>query len=135
MRTTRRHFLPFLLVSSLGTFLSPAFAWRRSSDAYSRVTLAALLAAVAQDSDSAKVVGREYLRHHPAEANAAVLVERIFLGDVQRRAEFVQASVEERRALVGQLIREDFAQGRIVQVRGWMLSYTETRLCAIAVVV
>ena len=135
MRTTRRHFLPFLLVSSLAPFISPVFAWRRSSDTYARVTLAALLATFVQDTGSAKVVGREFLRHHPAEANAAVLVDRIFLGDAHRRAEFVQASAEERRALVGQLIREDFAQGRIVQVRGWMLSYTETRLCAIAVVV
>jgi hypothetical protein len=85
--------------------------------------------------DSAKVVGREYLRQHPAEAHAAVLVEHIFLGDVQRHAEFVQANTVAQRELVRQLIREDFAQGRIVQVRGWMLSHTETRLCAIAVVV
>jgi hypothetical protein len=135
MRTTRRHFLPFLLVSSLGAFISPAFAWRGSSDACSRATLAALLATFAPDTGSAKVVGREYLRQYPAEAHAAVLLERIFLGDAHRRAEFVQANPEARRALVGQLIREDFAQGRIVHVRGWMLSHTETRLYAMTVVV
>jgi hypothetical protein len=126
--------LPFLLVASLGTFISPACAWRRSNDTWARATLAALLATFAPDTDSAKVVGHEYLRHYPAEAHAAVLVERIFLGDGHRRAAFVQANAGARRALVGQLIREDFAQGRIVQVRGWMLSHTETRLCAIAVV-
>jgi len=135
MRTTRRHFLPFLLVSSLSTTLSPAFLWRRSHPTCSPPTLAALLATFGQEMDSAKVVGREYLRQHPAEAHAAVLVEHIFLGDVQRHAEFVQANTVAQRELVRQLIREDFAQGRIVQVRGWMLSHTETRLCAIAVVV
>jgi murein L,D-transpeptidase YcbB/YkuD len=29
-------------------------------------------------------------------------------------------------------IRDDFAQGRIVDVEGWMLSATEARLCALA---
>jgi hypothetical protein len=65
-----------------------------------------------------RVVGREYLGAAPAENDPALL--RKLLGNV-RSAEGLDA-----------LVRADFAIGNIVQLRGWVLSRTEARWCALA---
>jgi hypothetical protein len=133
MRTTRRNCLHLMLGSSIGALTYPVLTLLRDSG--TSTPLVATLANFFQDKGSAKAVGVEYLRSHPGESDAELLVDRIFAGNAQRRVEFIEAGAAARRTLLGKLIREDFEHGRMVQVRGWMLSQTEARLCAIAVLV
>jgi hypothetical protein len=87
------------------------------------------------DALSASVVGREYLRSNPSEAGAPRLVDLICLASSARRAEIGAADDETLRRLVLLQQRRDFEEGRVVEVRGWILSETECRLCALAALV
>ena len=133
MPTSRRDFLYLLLGSSLGAFFYPTISLPSSTDSGKPATLATTLADFPGDKSSARIVGVEYLRHYPAESDANWLADQIFLVDLDRRTEFLRLGGAERKEMIKRLIREDFKCGRIVQVRGWMLSQTEARLCAISV--
>ena len=131
MPTSRRDFLYLLLGSSIGAFSYPVIALSGLTDSGNRATLATTLADFLDDKTSARIVGIEYLRHYPTENDADWLADEIFLVDLDRRTEFLRVGEAERKEIINHLIREDFKRGRIVQVRGWMLSQTEVRLCAI----
>ena len=78
------------------------------------------------DLASASVLGAEFLRLRPEEARVDLL---------QRLLQLPTAPVARRGAFVRQLARRqrsDFREGRIVELRGWTLSETELRLCALA---
>jgi hypothetical protein len=82
--------------------------------------------------ESARVIGREYLRLVPSEASAdlvtARLVERLPGGS---RA--VAAAGDDRLLeLVLRATVEDFESLRTVELHGWVLARTEARLCALA---
>ena len=132
MPTSRRNFLYLLLGSSIGAFFYPTISLPGSTDAGKPATLATALADFPGDKASARIVGVEYLRHYPAECDAVWLVDQILLDDIVHRTEFLKLGGAERKEMITRLIREDFKCGRIVQVRGWMLSQTEARLCAIS---
>jgi len=89
------------------------------------------LGRVVRVPESARVVGRAYLRREPAEANAARLRERI-LADLGLDADAAAASADrELRERLRHRVRADFAAGRIVKLDGWILSLTEVRLSAL----
>lgn len=79
-------------------------------------------------TESAVVIGREYLRMASADrepGHLAALIssccgERVFDSDGEAL----------RRSLVRRT-RQDFAEGHIVRIHGWMLSVTEARLCGL----
>ena len=84
------------------------------------------------DPDSARAVGREYLELSPDEADAATVLERL-AGAHLREWEALVASDPERLLQALRLQhRGDFAHERVVAIRGWVLSETEVRLCALA---
>jgi hypothetical protein len=94
--------------------------------------LARLLSGFFADADSARAVGREYLELSPDEADAARVVERL-AGAQLREWEALAASDPERLVQALRLQhRGDFANERVVAIRGWVLSETEVRLCALA---
>jgi hypothetical protein len=90
------------------------------------------LAALLRHQASAKVIGREYLSKYGQEADARVLLDHIAaslaVSDVGRFA----ATGQGLRELLDRTVREDFAVDRVVMLRGWVLSVTEARLCALA---
>ena len=75
---------------------------------------------------SAVEVGRQYLGNSAAETDSDIL--RLLLGT--REAPFVSRT--ELDAFIKAKVRADFAAERVVRVRGWLLSCTEARLCALA---
>jgi hypothetical protein len=87
------------------------------------------LRAILLDASSAKAVGEAYLRENPGERERIVGSLESVLGvnpaDVESR------SVRRLRDKLVELIRTDFANLRIVRVKGWMLSRTEARLCVL----
>lgn len=77
--------------------------------------------------ESAINLGAEYLRRAPAENDRQVLRAAL---DLPPRKDFSQG-----RALALRLAerhRDDFRQGEIQRIEGWILSRTELRLCALA---
>ena len=80
---------------------------------------------------SARVIGREYLREYPDEADLNHLLELSCKSSEAR----IPPTERDRRVLAPRLerrLREDFRTGRTVRVSGWGLSRTEARLCAMA---
>ena len=84
------------------------------------------------DPESARAVGRAYLKFSPDEPNAAAVLEQL-AGPHLREWEALAASDPERLAQSLRLQHgSDFAHERVVTIRGWVLSETEARLCALA---
>ena len=131
---TRRTFLAGLVY--FGSFGVPALscsAKPRTSDDVA--ALSSKLSEFHLDKPSAKVVGLEYLRFRPSEARADVLVDLIASVDGERRAEFTRADKQNLRDILRAQQCQDFEHERVVNVRGWILSETECRLCGLAALI
>jgi hypothetical protein len=127
-RMRRRTFLLAAAASGLSLAWRSGGSWPFTPTQLSESErLAALL-----DTESARVVGREYLRAFPAEAPRGVLTARVaerLPGGVRAVA---TASDGRLRKLLLRAAEEDFRDLRIVELRGWVLARTEARLCALA---
>lgn len=115
---TRRNFLTLPLLALLACFGSSS--------------LRAALAGFFEDRKSAASVGEEYLRLHPSEDDGAQLVRRLAAGSEAEWERLAASDPAAFRESVRARHREDFAAGRTVTLRGWVLSETEARLCALA---
>jgi hypothetical protein len=128
---TRRAFLARLVYfGAFGVAALNCSAKPRTSDDVA--ALSSKLSEFHHDTPSAKVVGLEYLHFRPSEANADVLVDLIASVDGERRAEFTLADKKKLRDILRAQQCHDFEHERVVNVRGWILSETECRLCALA---
>lgn len=128
---SRRRFL----VGVLGFGATTAFIGTRPWRALVRTvdgTLAERFAALFTRRESAGAVGHAYLAHAPEEASLSELVDAIVARLPGGRAAVLGADQAELRRLVAARIDEDFAQERVVEVAGWLLSSTEARLYAVA---
>jgi hypothetical protein len=85
--------------------------------------------------DSAAVVGREYLRSVPDEADASLLVDLICAHRAGGRTSLIGTDIVEMREWLRKQQQQDFEQGHVVKVKGWILSVTEARLSALAALV
>jgi hypothetical protein len=91
-----------------------------------------MLGALLPHADSALTIGQAYLRIAVDEREPARLAgliasdcgEPVFSSD----ADAVRRCLARR-------TRRDFAEGRVVTVRGWILAVTEARLCGLAALV
>jgi hypothetical protein len=84
---------------------------------------------------SAARVGRAYLRAHPAEASAARLLDGLTAGWPERGAQLERLSTAQLRRRLRAAVRADFAAGRTVVVRGWVLAASEARLLGLAALI
>jgi hypothetical protein len=86
------------------------------------------------DPGAAREVGREVLALDPDAATAEVLVERV----ARRRGAELRGLAGSDPEALAELLRAqhraDFAEDRVVVVRGWVLSETEAWLLALAAV-
>jgi hypothetical protein len=128
---TRRGFLGRVGRGAAAGFATPALvaalvACRRDPE------LADELGAFFSDSKSARQLGRACLAAFPDENDARILVERLAGADLARWNALAAEARSELAAAVRSRHRDDFASGRVVRVRGWVLSETEARLCALA---
>jgi len=84
------------------------------------------LVALLRHRDSAKRVGREYLKARPQEACAANLVAQL-----TRDLKLQALSEGDLRAHFKQRSKADFSARRVVKLDGWIHSETEARLYAL----
>ncbi|MEW5789882.1 MAG: hypothetical protein ACOY4L_07695 [Pseudomonadota bacterium] len=131
----RRRFLGMLAGLGVFAFLGPRFGFEQGSTAANVECLPVKLADFFTHRESARAVGRAYLHAMPTEADADRLAELICMAAPADRATLARASRRELRSLLQARQRQDFAEGRTIEVQGWLLSQTEARLCAIAALV
>ena len=122
-KISRRGF--FVLLTGGGTVL--VANWLRGRR---RNTIALELRHVLAHDANTEMIGRQYLRKVPAEADPDLLGELI-LSDLPWNAS-IRTDI---RALIREQVRRDFAEDRIVRLGQWMLSQTEARLCALTALV
>ncbi len=89
------------------------------------------LAAVCGDLGNGYAIGRACLETLPARDVSKGFLTGIILGDV-RSAGGGWSSKDALARSIREVSRDDFRNGRIVIVDGWMLSLTETRVYALA---
>lgn len=126
---TRRAFVGALLAA--GAALAPLRPWRVLVEPELR-TPAARLRRLLRDPVGARAIGAEYVRTRPGEATAAALVDAIAQSIPGGRSVLAAASDRALRALLAERSRCDFAEGKTVILRRWILSKTEARLCGLA---
>jgi hypothetical protein len=130
---TRRGFLRMACAIVAIVYIRLPDVFGASDQSHNR--LASKLVGFFRDKESARAVGREYLRIAPVEADTLKLTELICAGRPERYAELNNADMGKVRSILLHQQREDFNKGRIVNVQGWILSETEARLCALATLV
>jgi hypothetical protein len=128
---TRGAFVGALLAA--GAALAPLRPWRVLVEA-EPLTTAARLRRLLHDPVGARAIGAEYVRGRPGERTAAALVDAIARSVPGGRSVLATASARTLRALLAERTRADFAEGKTVLLRRWILSETEARLCALATV-
>jgi hypothetical protein len=91
------------------------------------------LASIVSHRESAAVVGREFLRLRPGEADVGVLLAALGASVPDLARLLVEASDNDLRAALDAASRRDFAEAGngLIRVRGWIASLTEARICAI----
>jgi len=130
-RISRRSFLAtWVYLGGLG-FMPPGWALRRPHAIIPSDPLASKLVSFFVHEDSAKMVGLEYLRSAPLERDVCLLVDLICSFRFDRRTRLLQADAEKFREILLHQKQQDFECDRTVNVRGWILSQTEVRLCAL----
>jgi hypothetical protein len=127
---SRRAALKFALAAAATMFVRahvPGVALFQQAQALVPTQLAALLA----HPQSAKVIGIEYLRAYPGEADMDMLLDLIVSQLGASDAGLFASAEHQLRERLDTSIRADFAADRIVKLHGWVLSATEARLCAL----
>jgi hypothetical protein len=81
--------------------------------------------------DSARVVGREYLRSTSGGLSSRELVDAITSELPGGREAASAASRSELHEMLAARVRKDFEDELTVNLRGWIVSRTEARLCAL----
>lgn len=122
-RLHRRAFVQTLSVLFMGL---PGRSGRPGSEPDER---ARHLLTVFGDIESARTVGAEYLRSAPHEADLPGLLAAL-CGPASGDA--CVAHADEWAAALAARCKDDFLEGRVVRIQGWVLSRTEARLCAVA---
>lgn len=119
-----------MLLALAGGALLAAVAPRAARPRIAAETRGVFPATLFRHPDSARRIGRAYLAERPAEADADRL-RMLIAQDVPGLVHAGIAPAALRRAVAARQHR-DFAERRTVLVRGWLLSQTEARLCALA---
>jgi hypothetical protein len=122
-RMRRRTFLLAAAASGLSLVWRSVGSWPLSGSE----RLAALL-----DGESARAVGREYLRAFPAETSSGVLTARVAERLPGGSRALATVSDGRLRELLLDATSADFGELETVELRGWVLARTEARLCALA---
>ena len=110
--------------------VSSVFAWPRGQS-----LLSLRLTGLFKHGESAKVIGREYLRHYAQEADEQILLGLISSGFTDGPEMLSAADDEEISRWLRRQIGQDFEAGHVVKLEGWILSATEARLCALVALV
>ncbi len=130
---SRRRLLALTLGAGLWPLARPAFTWAMPAWRGRQSNLSVRLAALLRHRESARAVGLEYLRQYPREADGRVLCALLSSVVVAGCAHLSSVSDDTLRETLALRVHQDFETEDVVNLRGWILSRTEARLCALTV--
>lgn len=119
----RRRFLALGGASTLSLAVPAVWGWARPPRKPKALSRPALLLMFG-DPDRVRGLGRCYRAAVPAEDSREALVAAL-------QGEIGPVSPSTAASRLEEQVREDFAAGRTVTVKGWVLSRTEARQCAL----
>ena len=132
---TRRSFLSLFFFLGTIAVIRSEDVFVQADGSHNHHLLASKLANFFHNKESARIVGLEYLRVVPIEADARQLTKLICSHWQERYGETAHADIAQIKQLLLRQQRDDFEKDRIVRVHGWILSETEARLCALAALI
>ena len=125
MDTSRRVFVKFAAMFSAAATLAPGEVEAGTREATAPGSITELL----RHPDSARRIGATYLQQH-GDAALRQIDLRSIVGTASPAA--TRDNRREHLKVIRTRIRRDFAEGRTVNVDGWILSETEVALCVVA---
>lgn len=122
----RRQFIQFAAAGAAGIVLSGA-VWLPSAEPPLSVLGRPALLRLLNSPDEITAIGKAFHAEHPTERTANAIASAI-LTDAQLSSNLPEPAMRE---ALSRQIRQDFADHRTVRLRGWILSVTEARQCAL----
>lgn len=123
----RRHFLSLLALGGTGAALNGSVSrtspTQNCSDLRSMKIRRGLARLERSEFYDMEEIGESYLQDHPEEADRKYLANAIFGGRDQIGAQ--------KGAGISFQVRQNYASDYVIRVKGWVLSITEARLCAL----
>jgi hypothetical protein len=125
----RRTFCELTSLAVAGTFL-PIMGCSGPDPSLSQKLSLPTTMAIINDSATIIEVGTAYLKQVPGENDAESLVDRLMIGS---NGEAIPKTADSQvlQKMMSDKVLADFQNGEIVVVRGWVLSRTEARQCAL----
>jgi hypothetical protein len=127
----RRDFLLQALVACGTTFLVPSIGFGDAQSQQARTGAGEAAAGYfGYRLDAARSVGTAYLTQLGSDTTAPSI-----LAAARGTIALIEGAVSQREAIdiLVAAVRQDFREGRSVQVEGWILSRTEAELCALTI--
>lgn len=125
----RRTFCELTSLAVAGTFMPLTACSGPDPSLYSKLSLPTTMATI-NDSTTIMAVGNAYLKQVPAENDPEDLVNRLLVGSNGEAIPEATDSLALQKLMSDKIIA-DFENGEFVVVRGWVLSRTEARQCAL----
>ncbi|WP_423147978.1 hypothetical protein [Rubrolithibacter danxiaensis] len=125
----RRNFLYISFAGAAGITLPFVRCKTKTSDVEGVLVKPQLLSQLC-DEKTVITIGKDYLRRFPEEAKSATL-ESLLLTDEKGNAVSETASLSAIQTLLDKKIQQDFRLKKILTLKGWILSVTEGRQCAL----
>ena len=122
----RRQFIQFAAAGAAGIGLT-GVVWLPSAEPPLSVLVRPALLRLLNSPDEITAIGNAFRAARPTERTADAIASAI-LSDMQLSPEFPEAALRDG---LSRQIRQDFAEHRTVRLRGWILSVTEARQCAL----
>lgn len=122
----RRQFIQFAAAGAAGIGLTGA-VWLPSAEPPLSVLGRPALLDLLKSSDEIRAVGKAFRAAHPTERTADEIASAI-LSDTQLSLRLPESAM---RDALSRQIRKDFAEHRTIRLKGWILSVTEARQCAL----
>jgi hypothetical protein len=132
---TRREFLLLSAGAGVAWLLRSTLPWSQPGAISNQWALSLHLTALLRHRESARIIGREYLRQYPHESDTQMLAGLIATACGGCDAPLLEAAEKEPQSLLEQTLRRDFEAEKVVKIQGWILSTTEARLCALAALI
>jgi hypothetical protein len=115
-----------------GVGLTVAVVSGTPAAAFATPTMARLVRNSFSDPAAAIAVGRTYLASRPQPTDVPRLASELIAAEPRWRGVLSAGSTTELRRFAAAQCRIDFATDRVATLDGWVLGFTELRLCALA---
>jgi hypothetical protein len=127
----RRTFV-YLAIAGAAAVVVPFAAYRRYSDSLVKTLEQPEFMASIADEKTVRDIGAAYRLRNPDETEKNKLINLLLTSSGGDAQHFTPGADESK--LIEQLdlaVRDDYAHGRVLTIKGWVLSLTEARQCAL----